>query len=283
MTDLFFGQKQQSKYTTGADYLPDASYDFLGADSYDTATNILTSVGTDLTTVFQVGDLVFNTDWYVPHVFVTDVTTTTVTFDGAIGGINDNGFILTDDVGNPEDCTLVAYRAANVDSAYLVRFTSVNLEPAAFTKKDAAPDYLQLWYSGNGYATSWPLPEYRVVEVVDDNTLKLNQPINCINGEIVFLGQDGARTRTPLKDMRYFTVFYGMGYGYYDMWMEPQTKPADGQWIEPWDAYTVSPYNATIDQIKVRIDDFCNRIEDLCQGNYSDNWVRLLPYPGSGF
>ncbi|MHC5100953.1 MAG: hypothetical protein ACYSOG_03860, partial [Planctomycetota bacterium] len=130
MTDLFFGQKQQSKYTTGADYLPDASYDFLGADSYDTDTNILTSVGTDLTTVFQVGDLVFNTDWYVPHVFVTDVTTTTVTFDGAIGGINNNGFIFTDEGGNSEDCTLVAYRAANVDSAYLVSFTSVNLEPA---------------------------------------------------------------------------------------------------------------------------------------------------------
>lgn len=292
MTDLYFGVKQQTAATSvdPDPYGPDAEYQFLNdEDTWDPTTNTLTSEA-DLTTIFQVGDLVFNRDWYTPHVFVTEVTVETVTFDGAIGGMNENGFCnlyfdggdITDPANyTPVEPTFVAYRDGNHDAAYLLQVVSDSTtNPTRFTANGGAPDYVQWWYDGEGNQSGLPLPEYRVVQVVDDVTLKLDKPISLEGGNEFLMGQDGVVSRLALKDTRLFNIYYGINYGTFDIWW--QTFRMDsGRWLEPWDAYIISPYNANMDQMKIRIDDICNRIESLCTGTYSDNWVAIFDEPGA--
>jgi len=293
MTDLYFGVKQQTYgfSATPDPYGPDVVYQFLNAsDTWDSATNVLSSTVTDFTTIFQVGDLVFNRDWYTPHAYVTEVTTTTVTFDGAIGGMNDNGFCnLYFDGGDitdpnnytPVEPTFVAYRDGNHDAAYLLQVINESTTtPTRFTANGGAPDYVQWWYDGAGNNAGLPLPEYRVVQVVDDVTLKLDKPVSFEGGNYFLMGQDGVVSRLALKDTRHMNIFYGINYNTFDIWWQPSRLPS-GRWLEPWDAYVISPYNANMDQMKIRIDDICNRIENLCAGTYSDNWVAIFDEPGA--
>jgi len=290
MTDLYFGTKQQTYLQATDAYEPDAYYQFLhDEDTWDPTTNTVISE-VDLTTVFQVGDLVFNADWYVPHVYVTEVTIGTVTFDGPIGGMNINGFCIeefdggdiTDPINyTPIDPTFVAYRAGNHDAAFLVQFVDAgSLNPTRFTAKGGAPDYIQWFYEGTSSHPGLPLPEYRVVQVVDDVTLKLDKPAFFEDGNYTLAGQDGVVSRVPLKDTRFFNFYYGINYGTFDIKWQPSRLPS-GKWLEPWDSYIVSPYNRNMDQMKIRIDDICSRLENLCTGTYSDNWVAIFDEPGA--
>jgi hypothetical protein len=292
MTDLYFGVKQ---HTVGQNvdpdpYGPDAEYQFLNdSDTWNSATNTLISTAADFTTIFQVGDLVFNRDWYTPHAYVTEVARDYVVFDGAIGGMNDNGFCnlyfdggdITDPANyTPVEPTFVAYRDVNYDAAYLLKLQSTNINPTRFTAKGGAPDYVQWWYDGESNQPGLPLPEYRVVQVVDDQTLKLDKPISLEASNQFFMGQDGVVSRLALKDTRHMNIYYGINYNTFDIWWQP-SRGSSGRWLEPWDSYVISPYNYNMDQMKIRIDDICNRIDGLISGNYSDNWVAIFDEPGA--
>lgn len=290
MTDLYIGLKQQTQLRTATTpaYQPDAQHEVDPAiESWDPETNTLNGPGVGYETIFQVGDLVFNSLWYMPHAFVTETARDYVVFDGPIGGMNENGFcLMTFDGGDitdpanftPRPANFVAYRDGNHESAYLLKFDSTNLNPSRFTAKGGAPDYVQWWYLD--YNPGLPLPDFRVVEVVSDDTLKLDKPIQIPVGFFVFVGQDGVIQRNPLKDVRFINMFYGINYGTFDILCQSLENQSSAFW-EPWDSYVVSPYNYNTDQMKIRIDDICNRIDGLISGNYSDNWVAIFDEPGA--
>jgi hypothetical protein len=203
--------------------------------------------------------------------------------------MNDNGFCnlyfdggdITDPANyTPVEPTFVAYRDGNHDAAYLIKLQSTNIDPTRFTAKGGAPDYVQWWYDGEGNQPGLPLPEYRVVQVVDDQTLKLDKPSSISPNNFFLMGQDGVVQRLALKDTRHINFFYAINYGTFDIWWQP-SRLNSGRWLEPWDSYVISPYNYNMDQMKIRIDDICNRIEDLCTGTYSDNWVAIFDEPGA--
>jgi len=280
-TDLYLGLKQHITFPAdNTGYEPDSEYDISWEDdTWDPENNTLTGgQGIDFTTIFQVGDLVFNEDWYAPHAFVTEVTSEVVTFDGPLGGLNENGFCLGTYDGlpgpdpTPLDVRLFAYRAGNHEAAYLFSFASSTSEPCRFTAKGGAPDYVKYWW--NNDTALLPIPDPRVVEVIDDATVRLDIPFHIENGNDVLIGQDGVVQRAPLKDKRYFQFYYGLSYWTMDIYVK-SLRNVGAAWWEPWDAYVISPYNANLDQAKKRIDKWCGRIDGLISGNYADNWVEF--------
>lgn len=294
MTDLYIGFRQQNLAQSGDSYAPDSThyYNESGTEVWDSETNTLSDTGTDYTLLFEVGDLVFNVDFNYPHTFVKEVTATSVTFTSALPGFNESGFSQKEfdggDITDPANFSdiqalIVAYRAARQDEAYLLQFDGTGSGVTTGSNFDltlGAPDYICGWYEGAGYSPGQNVPYYRVVEVVSADTVKVDRPIFFEDGNGFFWGNDGVTNRYDIDAFRWMNFYYGISYGTFDVDLHLKTRD-DYNWLEPWDAYQYSTQNATEEQAKLRIEEMVDRIENLCQGNYSNNFVMLSDVPGA--
>lgn len=226
-------------------------------------------------------DVEFPVGYYVIHNIYTDQWATVVSstaseavLSGPIGGMK-SGNALWDGVlvaTDPADAFTVE---VDDSGGTLFDFTTTN------------PTKVGQYYNLN----SGILPKYmsNVVEVINNNTLRLDRPRSTEQNEMIFINSSLGEMAYSLNDacvIQYF--WYGPDGGSWDVWLgmlgvqSGSSANNSGYWGVEWDGYIDAPDNQTAEQIYNRAIFRVQQINEILSENYTSFGTHLQPdlFPG---
>lgn len=243
-------------------------------DTFTLTQSAGSSVSVDFSVNFPVGYYVIHSIYTDQWATVVSSTPTEAVLSGPIGGVRSGNILWSGTLvaTDPADAFTVT-----VDDAGGTLFDFTTTNPIKVG---------QYYNSGCGI-----LPKYMsdVVEVVNNNTLRLDRPRSVAVNEQMFINSSLGEKAYSLNDccmMQYY--WYGPDGSGWDIWLgmlgvRPGSVSNDaGYWGVEWDGYVDAPENQTAEQIYNRAILQVQKINEILSENYTSFGTHLQPdlFPG---